>query len=259
MVTELPAIRPRPVFIFLVCLLLFFLKSPDAVLNPQFWAEDGAIFYAQQFGKTWPQLTTPYAGYIHFVPRIIAWLAIPIKPLYVPVCYNATAIIIDSICVAYSFKYLSFLYGAAAALISFFLLPTIGDIYGTMTNVQWFIQFPLVLSVLQRGARPETPPAPARMFVILTLIIVACLTGPFCIINSALILLLVGIRFISNNYKASETAIIPTKVAFVANEILQRIQPYRLTALGVGSALQLSVMLTHKVRTPIQENAPYSS
>ena len=255
MAIELPTIRPRPVFIFLVCLLLFFLKSPDAVLYPQFWAEDGAIFYAQQFGKIWPQLTTPYAGYIHFVPRIIAWLAIPIKPLYVPLFYNVAAIIIDSLCVAYAFKYLSFMYGAVAALLSFFLLPTVGDIYGTMTNIQWFLQFPLVLSVLQPGAGPQTPPAPARMFVISALIIVACLTGPFCVMVCVLILFLFGIRFILNNYKYSMLNFVRAKIGFVLNEILVGIQPFRLIALCVGAALQLSLMLTQTLKTPTSEYA----
>lgn len=255
MATELRAIRPHPVFIFLVCLLLFFLKSPDAVLYPQFWAEDGAIFYAQQFGKNWPQLTTPYAGYIHFIPRMIAWLAIPIKPLYVPLFYNVAAIIIDSLCVVYAFKYLSFMYGATAALISFFLLPTVGDIYGTMTNIQWFLQFSLVLSVLQPGANSETPPAPARMFVISALIIVACLTGPFCVIDCAVILSLFVITFLLNNHGASLHNIVPDKMIYALGEVKQSIQPFRLIALSIGALLQVSVMISQTVRTPNLEYA----
>ncbi len=255
MATELRAIRPHPVSIFLVCLLLFFLKSPDAVLYPQFWAEDGAIFYAQQFGKNWPQLTTPYAGYIHFIPRMIAWLAIPIKPLYVPLFYNVAAIIIDSLCVAYAFKYLSFMYGATAALISFFLLPTVGDIYGTMTNIQWFLQFSLVLSVLQPGASSEMPPAPARMFMISALIIVACLTGPFCVIDCAVILLLFVITYLLNNHGAYLHNIVPEKMIYALNEIKQGIQPFRFIALSIGAVLQVSVMFSQTLKTPSSEYA----
>ena len=33
---------------YLLSLGLLCLKSVDAITNPQFWAEDGAIFYAQQ-------------------------------------------------------------------------------------------------------------------------------------------------------------------------------------------------------------------
>src|SRR5260370_124194 len=96
---------------FAACALALFLKSPDAFLNPQFWAEDGAIFYAQQYGKLWPQISTPYAGYLHFIPRLFAWLLSPIPPLYLPLSYNLSALLIDSICVTYAINSLSSAYG----------------------------------------------------------------------------------------------------------------------------------------------------
>jgi len=147
------------------------------------------------------------------------------------------------------------MYGATAALISFFLLPTVGDIYGTMTNIQWFLQFSLVLSVLQPGASSETPPAPARMFMISALIIVACLTGPFCVIDCAVILLLLIITHLLNNHGASLSNIVPEKLVYSLNEIKQSIQPFHLIALSIGAILELSVMISQAVRTPNLEYA----
>src|SRR5215469_2472520 len=103
---------------YLLSLGLLCLKSLDAITNPQFWAEDGAIFYAQQTANYWPQIATPYAGYLHVVPRVVAWLSSSIDPLYLPLIYNISAITINAACVAYSILELSPILGARLVFIS---------------------------------------------------------------------------------------------------------------------------------------------
>jgi hypothetical protein len=39
------------VIVFFAALIIIFLRRPDAILNPQFWAEDGAVFYAHTYHK----------------------------------------------------------------------------------------------------------------------------------------------------------------------------------------------------------------
>ena len=117
------------------------MKSPDAILRPQLWAEDGVIFYAEQFGKWSPQLFVPYAGYVNFIPRLIAWVASDITPAQIPLFYNLSAMLINAACITYAVGKMSPLFGTAVAITSFFLTPTIGDIFGTITNIQWFAQF----------------------------------------------------------------------------------------------------------------------
>ena len=49
-----------------VAAALFF-RRPDAFLNPQFWAEDGTVFFKSNFYNA-PSFFTPSAGYLHFIP-----------------------------------------------------------------------------------------------------------------------------------------------------------------------------------------------
>lgn len=39
------------------------------------WAEDGRKFYGDSWDGLWPTLGEPYAGYLHTVPRMWAWVA----------------------------------------------------------------------------------------------------------------------------------------------------------------------------------------
>lgn len=55
-------------------LLVIFLKRPDAFLNPQFYAEDGKIFFAGAYQHGAASLLEPYAGYLHTFPRLWALL-----------------------------------------------------------------------------------------------------------------------------------------------------------------------------------------
>ena len=61
--------------VLLSCLAVIFLRGPDAFLHPNFWAEDGRIFFGdwQRLGPA--SLLHPYNGYLHLAPRLIAALA----------------------------------------------------------------------------------------------------------------------------------------------------------------------------------------
>src|SRR3989442_626153 len=51
-------------------------RRPDAISNPQFWAEDGKFLYADAYntGGLGPFLW-PYFGYLHLIPRLTALIA----------------------------------------------------------------------------------------------------------------------------------------------------------------------------------------
>jgi signal transduction histidine kinase len=233
-------IGKRFVAVFLICLGLINAKSPDALLKPQFWAEDGSIFYAQQFGRTWPLLFAPYAGYLHFAPRLIAWLASDVGPARMPFVYNLSAIIIQALCVAYAVTRMSFWFGAVIALFAFFLTPTAGDIFGAITNIQWVAQFALIFGLL-RSALDR----PYRLGdgVAAALILVASLTGPFSVIFalSIILLWLAGLVGRSLHWQ---------RFAESVGQLVSDIEPTRLAALFLGATAQIVTMATHTVRTP---------
>jgi hypothetical protein len=233
------------VICFSACIIALFLKSPDAFLNPQFWAEDGTIFYAEQYGKLWPQLATPYAGYLHFTPRLFAWLLSPIPPLYLPISYNLCALVIDTLCITYAINCLSRLYGTVPTFVSFFLLPNIGDIFGTLTNVQWFMQFPLILMVTRPAALDEIKSGTHR-FVLFAIILVASLTGPFCLVYAALLIAAFAIKFVLG--RAKETHPLILKLKYACDMILKNVKPLAMAALLIGAAIQLRALANSAYR-----------
>src|SRR5260370_38241387 len=62
--------------VFLVAVLVVISRRPDAVMNPQFWAEDGALWYAQAHNLGWwSVLFQPETGYFLSLPRLTSSFA----------------------------------------------------------------------------------------------------------------------------------------------------------------------------------------
>ncbi|PYK96039.1 MAG: hypothetical protein DME32_18515 [Verrucomicrobia bacterium] len=81
---------PRPLKIAAVCaalMLILFSRRPEMFLHPEFWAEDGWIFFVQADTQGADALLTPYGGYHHFLLRIIAAAAAGLDARWIPVAY----------------------------------------------------------------------------------------------------------------------------------------------------------------------------
>jgi hypothetical protein len=168
-------------FAWAISVALLILKAPDAFLHPQFWAEDGAVFFAQQHGHAWPLLFTPYAGYLLVVPRLVAWCASALPVAAAPAAYAAAALALGAAGIA-SLRILERLglpFWLALATVA--LTPTNVEVFGNLTNAQWLLQFVLLGAVL-RWVLGETPPARwRRALPRIAALIAIGLTGPFCI------------------------------------------------------------------------------
>src|SRR5882724_10575378 len=71
---------------------LLALRKPWALYAPQFWAEDGSIFFSQNDQKGVRAFLEPYQGYLNFFPRLVAWIASHIADVaWAPAIYNAAA------------------------------------------------------------------------------------------------------------------------------------------------------------------------
>src|SRR5580692_2207009 len=92
------AFLPTSAIIF----LLLFLRRPDALANPQFFAEDGMIFFHDQllFGIR-QALWIPHAGYVLAVQRLTALLGSYFCPVLAPAVYNITALTLSACCCAF--------------------------------------------------------------------------------------------------------------------------------------------------------------
>jgi hypothetical protein len=120
---------------FALAALLLCLKSPDAILHPQFWAEDGFIFFATQLYKAWPMIFASYGGYLHPIPRIFAWCATCFRPENASLIYNSVAIFIDAFCISFVVLRVGQLFSRPAVFVSSFIVPPVGDIFGWVRHV----------------------------------------------------------------------------------------------------------------------------
>ena len=174
--------------LLLMCALGLLLKSPDALGLPQFWAEDGAVFFREQWAQGWPRLFSPYAGYLHLIPRGVAWVASWFPARLAPAMFNTAAIAIDALCIAFLLLRLQASRMAIIAFIGIFLTPTNGEIFGTLTNVQWFTQLALLVACFLPPA--TTTASTARRCWSAALILACALTGPFSTLLALLYLAL---------------------------------------------------------------------
>jgi hypothetical protein len=85
--------------VFLVACVLVFLRRPDALTNPQFFTEDGTIWYADAHdlgGVRSLFLSTP-RGYFHAGQRLAGLAAQAVPMLWAPLFFNIVAIAIEAL------------------------------------------------------------------------------------------------------------------------------------------------------------------
>ena len=158
--------------------VLLALRKPWALHTPQLWAEDGSIFLTQdeQFGlRAWWE---PYNGYLHLLPRLIAWLAShTADPAWWPAIYNGLAFIITVALFARMASRRVELPAKQWLMLTFVLVVGTGEVLINVTNLQWVTAFFLVLQLFT---------APARNLVQrlgdLAIVGVVGLNGPFAIL-----------------------------------------------------------------------------
>ncbi|KQQ78701.1 hypothetical protein ASF73_04065 [Xanthomonas sp. Leaf131] len=218
----------------LVVLAAMAYKSNDALSNPQFWAEDATVFFKEQFGTSLPQLFTPYAGYLHFVPRLVAWIASWLPAAKAPLIYNASAILLTTAAIVVTCKRMKSHVPMWIVALSFLAVPTSGEILGTITNAQWFLQFALAALCL-------TPMQVARGWMIwmrpLALFAVA-LTGPFSIVLALIIAGMLTMAYLSRRIELD-----PFNGAL--GEFAATRDWAALAATCTGAIVQAAVVITH--------------
>ena len=150
---------------------LLYLRAPDAFINPQFWAEDGAAFWQHQARFGWPVLFDPYLGYMLFAPRLVALAASFFDPALAPRLFAAGAIAITVWSAATAATCLRDRRAGALLGVGLILAPVAyGEIFGRISHLQWILAPTLALTLVSR------PDANKLAFASL-----AAFTGPYCI------------------------------------------------------------------------------
>lgn len=179
------------------CVILFIRKS-DAFINPQFWAEDGTVFFAGQFNHGLKAIFIPYNGYLHLVPRLIAaFCSIFLPYVYHPFAYNLLALLITLAVITSIFSRrlpFSLQQKVLMALATVLMVQGGGEIYLNITNLQWIMVLLLLLTAIKSPPDPRNGSIKRQWTADLTVVILIGLTGPFIVLLLPVYLLMAALR-----------------------------------------------------------------
>lgn len=168
--------------IYFIAFLIIISRRPDVIVNPQFWAEDGKVWYEMAYndGAISPIFATQ-SGYYQTISRLIAGLSLYFPLSDAPLIFNLFAISCKIIIVYFLLS--SRLSGvipslAIRVLLAFIYLalPSSFEVNANLTNVQWHLALLSFLILISKPA--ENLFWKAFDFLVFFL---SALSGPFCL------------------------------------------------------------------------------
>jgi hypothetical protein len=144
--------------VFLAGFGIIFSRRPDAILNAQFWAEDGQRWYADayQFGLRCLLIPDELGGYFHSVSRLAALTSLAVPLAFAPLVMNLFAIVIQilpaSVFLSSRFSNISFLKRLLAAFV-YFALPNSYEVNANATTIQWHLGLLAIVLLLAPSTR----------------------------------------------------------------------------------------------------------
>jgi hypothetical protein len=208
---------------------LLLIRKPDAILNSQFWGEDGKIFYLQSVTLGAKSIVTSYSGYFHLIPRSFALIYCnTFAALYLPALFNLTAIIVTALSCAWIAQ--SRLDVPARWLFAIvpLLMPQGGEVLANLTDLQWALAPILIVLCLQI---PEGSAAEKAGDIAIA--VAVGLTGPF----SVFALPLFVVRFVCSGKNSYEIALFGA-AAFAAG--IQAFALFGATSINTNMPLMLA-------------------
>lgn len=180
--------------IFFASLFAIFTRLPGLLLHPQFFAEDGWVWYQQAYNLHWLRsLSIAQAGYMQTFPRLIAGLTLLFPMQYAPLIMNAAGAVIQALPVTALLSRRCTPWGplplriCMAAL--YIAIPDAPEIHVVLTNAMWH------LALLQTLLAFSVPPLSWRGRVAdIALFAIGAITGPFCILLLPLVAIYWWIR-----------------------------------------------------------------
>ncbi len=140
-------------------LLTICLRRPDAWFQPQFELEDGAVFFGQNYNFGWRAILTPYSGYLHLIPRLVAFVAGALPLTVQPAVYGYVSLALLLAVIARLFRpAIRLPHKLWLALAVILMVRGTGEALANLTSVQWFLALVPLLMILEN----ETPRSPRR-------------------------------------------------------------------------------------------------
>lgn len=136
---------------FMIVFAILALRNASLVFSTYLWAEDGPVFLSGVFSDPWRSLLSPYAGYLHLLPRICTILAVAVSRLaghgirMAPQMMQLFTLLIESYCLAYvcSERFSWLMEKKTGRLFTAVVFAACAgaqcmEIWYTVTNLQWW-------------------------------------------------------------------------------------------------------------------------
>jgi hypothetical protein len=146
------------VAVFAGAFLILFLRRPDAILNAQFYSEDGIYWYADAYHFGWHCLLMPLGGYLNSLSRLIGMFSLLFPfaqaPLVMNLCAIVAGILPIHIFLSSRFNSIPFNLRLLGSLL-YLALPNSFELHATTTNIQWHLALAgcLILLGSPKGGR----------------------------------------------------------------------------------------------------------
>jgi uncharacterized membrane protein YozB (DUF420 family) len=164
---------------FIASSAILILRTPDAILHPQFFAEDGHDWFADAYNRGWLHaLFLPYAGYLVTLQRLAGSFSLSVSLQHAPLLLNASGILFAALPVNILLHRRSASWGSLrfrALLAALYLaLPNTWELGHGVTNAQWVLALSALLIL-------AATPAVSRLGQLSDAVLLALcgLTGPF--------------------------------------------------------------------------------
>jgi hypothetical protein len=168
--------------IFFAALSAIFTRLPGAFLRPQFFAEDGWVWYQQAYNLHWLHaLALPQAGCLYLFPRLVAAISLLFPMQWAPLIMNLSGAAIQALPVTALLSRRCSPWGTLPARMLmaalYLAIPNAPEIHVVLTNAVWH------LALLQAILAFSLPPLSWRGRVLdMLLFSVGAFTGPFAIL-----------------------------------------------------------------------------
>jgi hypothetical protein len=163
-------------------LIVIFSRLPGTLLHPQFFAEDGWVWYQQAYNLQWFRtLGITQAGYLQTLPRLVAGVTLLFPMLWAPLIMNLAGAVVQVLPVTALLSRRCTPWGPlpirTLMAVLYIVIPDAPEVHIVLTNAMWH------LAVLQALLAFSAPPLSWRGRISdIILFGIGGLSGPFCIL-----------------------------------------------------------------------------
>jgi len=178
----------------LIIAALLVLRRPDAVVNAQFYAEDGAVWFQQAYNDgPWRSLFSIHAGYLQVLSRLAAAVALVAPLSRAPLVENVIALLVEAapalFLLSSRMRNLGSLPLRCWLALVYLIVPSAAEVHSNITNAPFNLALLAFLIAIAEAPESRT----GAIFDALVLLLMG-LTGPFCILLFPVVLLVAATR-----------------------------------------------------------------